>query len=91
MYELQLLNNRLDILLRKYAMLQAENKKLRETISLQTQSMATLNMKLSDLEQNMVAAKLSRTLLTLSDKEKIRKQLDTVIREIDKMLIALND
>lgn len=91
MYELQLLNNRLDILLRKYAMLQAENKKLRETISLQTQSMATLNMKLSDLEQNMVAAKMSRSLLTMSDKEKIRKQLDTVIREIDKMLIALND
>lgn len=90
MYELQLLNSRLDVLLKKYAALQAENKKLKHTITKQTQSIASLNIKLSDLEQNMIAVQMGRS-VSSDEKVKLRKQLDTVIGEIDKILNTLND
>ncbi|HRO43764.1 MAG TPA: hypothetical protein PL009_13080 [Flavipsychrobacter sp.] len=90
MHELQLLNTRLDVLLKKYALLHSENKKLRITIAEQTKNMATLNVKLSDLEQNMIAVQIGRS-VSYDEKQKMRRQLDTVIGEIDKILAKLND
>lgn len=91
MQELDLLNGRLDILLKKYTALQAENKSLKASVNKQTQSMETLNKKLEGLEQSMLAQKVGNV---VSDKEEqiaLRKQLDTVIGEIDKILLTLND
>jgi hypothetical protein len=90
MYELQLLNSRLDVLLKKYAILQAENKQLKQVIADQTKSMASLNVKLSDLEHNMIAVQMGRS-VSSDEKARLRRQLDTVIGEIDKILARLND
>ena len=91
MQELQLLNTKLDLLLKKYAALQSENKRLKQTITQQTKSIENLNSKLSELEQNMVAVQMGRSLLNDEEKIKMRKQLDNVIGEIDKILNTLND
>ena len=91
MQELQLLNDKLDILLRKYTALQAENERLKETIAQQLSSIETLNVNLASLEKSMVAVKISGTLSDDKEKDAMRRQLDNVIVEIDKILTSLND
>ena len=91
MQELQLLNDKLDVLLKKYITLQAENKRLKDTIDKQTESIQGLTGKLSDLEQNMVAVQIGKSVLSDEERIKMRKQLDIVIGEIDKILTTLND
>lgn len=91
MQELQLLNDKLDVLLKKYITLQAENKRLKDTIDKQTESIQGLTGKLSDLEQNMVAVQIGKSVLSDEERIKMRKQLDNVIGEIDKILTTLND
>ena len=91
MQELQLLNDKLDVLLKKYITLQAENKRLKDTIDKQTESIQGLTGKLSDLEQNMVAVQIGNSVLSDEERIKMRKQLDSVIGEIDKILTTLND
>lgn len=91
MLELQILNEKLDLLLKKYTALQAENKRLKQTISQQIKSMDSLNAKLEGLEKNMAAVHTDNVMLTTQDKAGMRKQLDTVIGEIDKILTTLND
>jgi predicted nucleic acid-binding Zn-ribbon protein len=91
MQELELLNNKLDLLLKKYAALQAENKSLKKTVSDQLKSIEKLNHKLASVEENMAAAQMGQSLGDNKDKDAMRKQLDTVIAEIDKILTTLND
>jgi len=91
MLELQTLNNKLDLLLKKYAALQAENKRLKQTVSQQLKSLDLLNAKLAGLEGNIATMQTGNAALTASDKTGMRKQLDTVIGEIDKILNTLND
>lgn len=90
MQELHLLNSRLDTLLGKYSLLQAENRQLRQTVASQTQRIAGLNMKLSDLEQRMMAMQMG-SMVSSDEKLRLRHQVDNVICEIDKILAKLND
>ena len=91
MQELQLLNDKLDTLLKKYASLQAENKRLRETVAEQTASIQGLNIKLSDLEQEIVAVQIGKAVMTDEEREQMKNHLGSVIGEIDKILNKLND
>lgn len=91
MQELQLLNDKLDMLLRKYAALQAENRQLKDTVGAQLRSIEELNTKLTTLEESMVATGIDKTLENDADKTAMRRQLDNVIGEIDKILNTLND
>jgi hypothetical protein len=91
MQELSLLNDKLDALLKKYALLQAENNRLRTTVADQKKEIETLSGKLTLLEENLMAAQMSTSLLNETDKEVVKKQLDTVLGEIDKLLATLND
>jgi len=91
MQELQLLNDKLDTLLKRYALLQAENKRLKETVAEQTASIQGLNVKLSDLEQEIVAVQIGKAVLTDEEREKMKNHLGSVIGEIDKILATLND
>ena len=92
MQELQLLNDKLEALLKKYAALQAENVRLKEQVGQQMRSIETLNTKLATLEESMLARQIGGSSVA-DDKEKqaVRKQLDNVIGEIDKILTSLND
>ena len=91
MQELELLNTKLDLLVQKYTALQAENKRLKGNLAQQTKTMEALNGKLASLEQNMAATHIGKDILKDEEKETVKKQLDTVIGEIDKILATLND
>ncbi|MBS1687489.1 MAG: hypothetical protein JSS96_02095 [Bacteroidetes bacterium] len=91
MQELQLLNEKLDLLLKKYTALQAENVRLKETVSKQLKSIEGLNSKLSSLEENIGSAQIGKAVISNEEKNGVRKQIDNVIGEIDKILNTLND
>jgi len=91
MLALDLLNKKLDTLLKKHAALEAENKRLKDTVAGQIKETAKLNKKLASLEQGMVSVHLGKTTGSEDEKENMRLQLDTVIGEIDKILNTLND
>ena len=91
MEALDQLGRKLDTLLKKYASLETENKRLRETVASQEKTVAKLSAKLASLEQGMVSVHLGKTANSENDKEHMREQLDSVIMEIDKILNTLND
>ena len=91
MQALDLLNKKLDTLLRKFAALESENKRLKETIAAQIKTEEKLNKKLASLEQGMVSVHLGSAVENDDQKEHMREQLDNVIAEIDKILNTLND
>ena len=91
MQALQILTEKLDLLLKKYAELQAENKQLKKTISEQLKSIEQLNKKFELLEESMMAIQLGKNVLDNNGKLAMNKQIDTVIGEIDKILATLND
>lgn len=91
MQELQLLDEKLSVLLKKYAATEAENKRLKQTVAQQLQSIEGLNQKLMELEGNMVAVQIGQSVMDDGQKINMRKQLDGILGEIDKILTTLND
>ncbi len=91
MREIELLNAKLDLLLKRYNALLTENKTLKGTIAKQQQSIETLNAKLETVEQSMMAVQVGNSVSEAEEKEILRKQLDMVIGQIDKILVTLND
>lgn len=91
MEALDLLNNKLNLLLKKYAALEGENKRLKTTITGQEKSVGSLTKKLASLEHGMVSVHLGKAVTGEDDKENMRNQLDNVIADIDKILNTLND
>lgn len=91
MQELDLLNSRLDALLKRYAELRVENRQLKEVVAQQTRRIEALNDQLADVEQQVLGLQLGTVVLTAEQKVQVRRQLDTVVGEIDKILTSLND
>ncbi len=91
MEALDLLSKKLDLLLKKHAATEAENKRLRETVTAQTKSIDELGRKLTSLEKDMVSVHIGRPGEGGEENENMRRQLDSVIAEIDKILNTLND
>lgn len=91
MQELNLLNDKVDALLKKYADLQAENKRLKDAVGLKEDLIEAMSNKLASLEENVMATSIGTSVLNDKDKEIVKKQLDTVLGEIDKILATLND
>ena len=91
MQALDQLNKKLDMLLKKYAALEAENKRLKDSLATQDKTVEILSKKLSSLENGMVSVHLGKTVDNDEEKDNMRRQLDTVIAEIDKILNTLND
>lgn len=91
MQELQLLNDKLDALLKKYTAVQAENLRLKEQAGQQLKEIETLHTKLAALEESAAARQINNSMADAKEKDAVRKQLDHVIGEIDKILTSLND
>lgn len=91
MQQLDVLNIKLDALLKKYAALQAENKSLKDTVARQLQQIDALNEKVGRLEEDRHVADIGKVVADNTDKAGVRKQIDSLIGEIDKILITLND
>ncbi len=91
MHALDELNGKLNTLIKKYTALEAENKRLKDTIAKQIKSEDKLNKQLASLEQNMVSVRLNKTEGNADENENMRRQLDNLITEIDRILNTLND
>lgn len=91
MQELDLLNDRLELILKKYTALQAENKKLQQVIVQQRMSIEELNGKMGQLEEELLTSKTSSAIHDDNDKKVMKKQIDTLIGDIDTILATLND
>ena len=91
MQALDQLNIKINTLIKKYTALEAENKRLKDTIARQEKTEQELSRKLGSLEHNMVSVHLGKAVNNDADKENMRRQLDTVITEIDRILNTLND
>jgi cell division septum initiation protein DivIVA len=91
MQALDTLNDKLDLLIKKYQGLQAENKRLRDVIAGQNEELEATHKKLSVYEDGLVDRHLGNTLGDDEEKETMRKQLDAVIADIDKILTTLDD
>ena len=91
MQQLDVLNTKLDALLKKYAALQAENKSLKDTVARQLQQIDALNEKAGRLEEDRHVADIGKVVADNTDKAGVRKQIDSLSGEIDKILITLND
>ena len=85
------LETRLDVLLRKFVALESDNARLRDIVARQQADLSRMTDKLNGLEQSMVSVDLSRTSASEEEIENMRRQLDTVISEIDRILRVMND
>ena len=91
METLSMLSDKLDQLLKKHAELEKENVRLRATIEGQNKAVQRLNKKVTSLDHGMVSVHLGKSEMSPEEKEDMRRQLDGVISEIDKILTTLND
>jgi len=91
MQELELLEARLQLLIKKHLALKKENQQLKKTIASQNETLDGLNKKFDGIEQNVLLDQMGKKVLNDSDKKAIKKQIATVIGEIDKLLLSLND
>ena len=91
MKEVQELEERLSVLLKQFAALRTENKRLKRTVTEKDNEISKLQQQLEEAQQGLLANDIAKALPTLKEKQKTRKQLDAVIGEIDKILTSLND
>lgn len=91
MQELTLLHTKLEQLLKKHAALQAENKALHNTVREQDEQFQKLNKKVISLEDELANNKTAEALIGKDDKSAVKKQLNSLIGDIDKLLASLND
>lgn len=91
MHELTTLHTKLDKLLKKYTALQAEKESLQQTLHAQNEKVDLLNKKLAVLEEEVNLAKTGDAISGKDDKSAVRKQLNALIGDIDKLLASLND
>ena len=91
MQELTLLHTKLEKLLKKYTALQAENEGLLATMRQQNETLEVLNKKVACLEDELNTAKTADVISAKEDKTAVRKQLNSLIGDIDKLLASLND
>jgi hypothetical protein len=91
MHALDLLNDKLDLLLKKHAAIQVENNRLKAAVVSKNRTIEHLKKKLSSLEGGMVSVRLGSAAATDDEKDNMREQINMVISDIDKILITLND
>ncbi len=85
------LNDKVNQLLKRYATLEAENKKLKATIEALSSKEKQMVAHIASLEDRMVSVNLNGTVTDDSEKAEMRHQLDTLIADIDRILNTLND
>jgi predicted lipase len=91
MQELEKLNDKIEKLLKKHADAKADNQHLKELVSAQAKQIESLAVQLTLQEQQTMAKGITSTVQDVKEREIMRKQLDTVLADIDKILATLND
>ena len=73
MQALDQLNKKVDSLLKKYAALESENKRLKDTIAAEVKKTHELNRKLASLERSMVSVHIGKTVDNEDEQENMRQ------------------
>lgn len=91
MEALDLLNKKLNLLIKKYVALEAENKRLKLALAQHEETEELLKQRILALEEDMVSVDMDKLVTTDEDRINMRLQLDNVINDIDSILNNLND
>jgi uncharacterized coiled-coil DUF342 family protein len=91
MEALESLKEKLGQLLKKHNATRAENKKLSARVAELTAENRELNRKITSMEKGLVSVRLNEPGMEDEGRDNMRRQLDTVIADIDKLLESLND
>ena len=86
-----LLEEKIGVLLKRHTAVQAENKKLKKEKEKQDAVLLVLKERLARAEQEQAVACIATALPDKKERAAARKQLDTVIKEIDKILTRLDE
>jgi chromosome segregation ATPase len=87
---LQALQEKLQVLLKNYAVLEKENQQLKSKMGQAEQQEQKLRDQLKEVETKLAAASLHQTNMDPADKAKLMKQIDQYIKEIDHSIQNLN-
>lgn len=91
MSNLTVLGEKIAQLLKKYTLLQTEHRKLRKQLGKAMQEQELLKEKIATLEHEALAMNIAKSLPEKKERIAALKQIDSVINEIDKILVKLND
>ena len=91
MQELEKLNDKIEKLLKKHADAKTDNQHLKELVSAQAKQIESLVVQLAQHEQQTMATGIGSAVHDDKERGVMRKQLDTVLADIDKILATLND
>jgi UDP-glucose 6-dehydrogenase len=86
-----LLDEKISGLLNKYAALQAAHKKLQKECDKKDQELLALKEKIASTAQENTASFIAAALPDKKQRTAARKHIDSVIKEIDKILTRLDD
>ena len=84
------LNNKLQLLLKNYLVLQKENEILKKTVLKSVESEKLLKTTIDSLEQKILILQASVTKMNEADKKQFEKRIDQYIKDIDKCINALS-
>jgi type I site-specific restriction endonuclease len=85
------INNKLQLLLKQYMLLQKENEKLKETIKMIQLAKDQDTEQIVKLQQQVSILKTSVGQMTEPDKKAFEKQLNQYIKEVDKCIGLLSE
>jgi outer membrane murein-binding lipoprotein Lpp len=88
--QFNVLNDKLQLLLRQYSRLQRENEKLREEIDAARQVHATAQQRIDVLEQQVSILKMGSGEMNEKDKREFEKKINQYLREVDKCIAFLS-
>jgi regulator of replication initiation timing len=91
MEALETLKDNIGAILKKHAVLVLENQTLRATIAKQELEINSLKNALVKSEATVAEVQFSKPILTDTEKEKLKQYIDSVVSEIDKVLLTFND
>lgn len=91
MEELTSLHTKLDKLLKKHNTLIAENDRMRKQLEKKDGELDKFDRKINELEAALANVKTGEVIANTEDSSAVKKQLDGLIGDIDKLLATLND
>lgn len=87
--QLKRIQDKLQLLLKKYGSIQKENQKLQEEIALLNQKILTQQHSADELKQQVSILKLNTGEMGEVDKKEFEKRINTYVKEIDRCIAML--
>jgi chromosome segregation ATPase len=88
--QFNIINDKLQQLLKQYARVRKENVQLKEQIAKQEQEKRSIELRVEELNQQISILKLSAGDMNEKDKKEFEKQINRYVKEIDKCISFLS-